>query len=169
MSMRVQSPEILLRLRHIPPNLLFQSFDGRKLDLIAQTIQKMKFDFRFRRKFERVEIQQVSFNGKRIGAKRGPVPNVRDRVETLIADAGAGDIDAVFGHEFFVVRQVDSGYGVLRSVAASTAGGRENAEWTRQQMPRPADSAFGKQLSNVAARNPLAAQAHLGIIMDLKS
>ena len=36
-------------------------------------------------------------------------------------------------------------------------------------MPRPANSSFGKQLPDVAARNGLAAQAHLGIIVDLKS
>src|ERR1700675_3430048 len=56
-----QPPQILLRLLHIPPDLLFQSFDGRKLDLIAQAIEEMKFDFRFRRAVERMKIQEASF------------------------------------------------------------------------------------------------------------
>jgi hypothetical protein len=73
-----QPPQVFLRLPHIAPDLFFQSFDRWKLDLIAQTIQKMQFDFRFRRERNRVEIQQVSFNGKRIGAERGPVSDVRD-------------------------------------------------------------------------------------------
>ena len=81
---RVQSPEILLGLGHIPSDLLFQRFDGRELDLVAQAIEEMEFDFGFRRKFERVKIQQVSFDGKRIGAKRRAVSNVGDRIETLV-------------------------------------------------------------------------------------
>ncbi len=47
----MEPPQILLRLPHIPSDLLFQRLDRRKLDLIAQTIQKMDLDFRLRRKF----------------------------------------------------------------------------------------------------------------------
>ena len=32
----------------------------------------------------RMKIQQVSFNGKRIGAKRRPVSDISDRIETLV-------------------------------------------------------------------------------------
>src|SRR5208282_706227 len=109
--------------------------------------------------FERMKIQQVRLNGKRIGAKGGPVADVRDRVKAFVAHAGAGYVDAVFRHEFFVARQVDGGDGVLRSIAASASGGGKNAERTRQQMPRPAHAAFRKQLTDVAARNRLAAPA----------
>src|SRR5208282_5670788 len=154
--MLVQSPEILFGLGHVPPDLLFQRFDGRKLDLVAQAIEEVKFNFGFRREFKRMEIQQVGLDGKRVAAESRAVPDVGDRVEALIliaaAEAGAGDIDAVFGDEFFVARQVDSGYGVLRSVAAASAGGGENAERTRQQVACPAHLAFGKQLADVAAK-----------------
>src|ERR1019366_4070328 len=68
-----QPPQILLPLPHIPPDLLSQRIDRRKLDLIPQTIQKMKFDFRFRRKLEWMEIQQVRFDGKGISAEGGAV------------------------------------------------------------------------------------------------
>src|SRR5208282_1587771 len=61
------------------------------------------------------------------------------------------------------------GHSVFRSVAASPPRRRKNAERTRQQMPRPAHSSRSQQLSNMAARNILPAQPHLGIIMDLKS
>src|SRR6266496_3384167 len=72
-----QPPQILLRLPHVAPDLLFQRFDRRKLDLVPQTIQEMKFDFRLRRKCERVKVQQMSFNSERVSAERGPVSNVR--------------------------------------------------------------------------------------------
>src|SRR5208282_4720189 len=115
-----------------------------------------------------MKIQQVSFNGKRIRAKRGPISNVSDRIETLAvistADSRTGDVNAILRHEFFIVRQIDRRDGIFRPISASTAGCRENAERTPQQVPRPADSAFRKQLTDVAARNPLPAQAHLGII-----
>src|SRR5271163_4471441 len=80
-----EAPQIFLRLPDILPDLLLQCFDRRKLDLIAQTIQKIKLDFRFRREFERMKIQQVRLNGKRIGAKGGPVADVRDRVKAFVA------------------------------------------------------------------------------------
>src|SRR4029077_10065318 len=112
---------------HIPPDLLFQRFDRRKLDLIAQTIEEVNLNFGFRRKFKRMKIQQVGLDGKRIAAKSWTVSDVSDRVEAFVfvasADAGAGHIDAVFGDKFFVARQVDGGYGVLRPVAASSACG----------------------------------------------
>src|ERR1700678_2562239 len=98
-----------------------------------------------------MEIQQVGLDGKRIAAKGWAVSDVGDRVEAFVANAGAGDINTVFRDEFFVARQVDGRYGVLRSVAASAAGDGENTERTRQQVSRPAHSAFGKQLSDVAA------------------
>src|SRR5271169_5970470 len=133
----------------------------------------MKFDFRFRRELERMKIQEVSFNGKRISAKSRPVSNVSDRIEALVvipaANSRARNVDAVLGHELLVMRQIDCRDGIFRTISTSTPGSRENAERTRQQMPRPAYSPFGKQLADVAARNPLPAQSHLGIIMDLKS
>src|SRR6202023_3134485 len=116
-----------------------------------------------------MEIQQVGLDGKRIAPKSRTVPDVADRVEAFVADARAGHIDAVFRDKLLVAGQVDGGYGVLRSVAASSACRCKNAERTRQQVARPADSAFGKQLADVAARNRLPAQAHLGIVVDLKS
>src|ERR1700678_3969903 len=35
-----QAPQVLLGPSDIPPNLLFQGFDRRKLDLVAQTIEE---------------------------------------------------------------------------------------------------------------------------------
>lgn len=92
-----QTPQILLCLPHIPPDLFLQSLDRRKLDLVAQAIQKMQFDFGLRGKFERMEIQQMRLNGKRIAAKSRTVADISHRIETFVADASASDIDAVFG------------------------------------------------------------------------
>ncbi len=43
-----QPPQIFLRLPHIPPNLLFQRLDRRKLDLIAEAIEEVNLNFGFR-------------------------------------------------------------------------------------------------------------------------
>ena len=43
-----QPSQILLRFPHIPPNLLFQSFDRRELDLVPQAIQEVNLNFGFR-------------------------------------------------------------------------------------------------------------------------
>src|SRR5271157_5217758 len=102
-----------------------------------------------------MKIQQVSFNGKRFRAKRWTVSHIRDRVETFIAHAGPRDIHAVLRHEFFIARQINRGHSVFRPVPASPPRSRKNAERTRQQMPRPANSSRSKQLSNMAARNVL--------------
>src|ERR1022692_995686 len=164
-----QPSQIPLRLSHIPPDLFFQGFDRRKLDLIAQAIQKMKFDFGLGRQFKRMKIQQVRFNGKRVGAKSRTVPNIRDRIEAFVAHARAGDIDAVFRNNLFVARQVNRRDSVFRSVTAPAPGGRENAEGTRQQMASPADAARGNQFPNVAAGNIFPAQPHFEIIVHFKS
>src|SRR6266481_7391659 len=100
-----------------------------------------------------MKIQQVRLDGKRIAAKSRTVPDVGDRVKAFVAHARAGHIDAILGHEFFVVRQIDGRDSIFRPISASASGSRKNAERTRQQMSRPTDSAFGKQLTDVAARN----------------
>ena len=106
---------------------------------------------------------------KRIGAERRTIADVGDGIEALAAHPGARDVDAVFRDQFVVARQVDGGHGVFRSVAASAARGRENAERTCQQMTRTADTAFAQKLTDVAAGNRLAAQAHLRVVVDFKS
>src|SRR6266446_7598978 len=104
-----------------------------------------------------MKIQQVGLDGKRIAAKSRTVADVGDRVKAFVADARAGDIDAVFGNKFLVVRQIDGRDGIFRAISASPSGSRKNAERTRQQMPRPAHTAFGKQIKDVDAGNRLAA------------
>src|SRR5437879_13862115 len=110
-----------------------------------------------------MKIQQVGLDGKRIAAKSRTVAYVGDRVKAFVTYTRASHIDAVFGHEFFVVRQIDGRDGIFRPISASPSGSRKNAERTCQQMSRPAHPAFGKQLTNVAARNRLPAQSHPAI------
>src|ERR1019366_10264777 len=100
---------------------------------------------------ERVKIQQVGLDGKRVAAKSRTVPDVGHRVEALVAHTRSSDVHAILGYEFFIVRQIDRRDGIFRPISASAAGGRENAERTPQQVACPADSAFGKQLTDVAA------------------
>src|ERR1022692_615063 len=106
----------------------------------------MKFDFRLRRKFQRMKVQQVSFNGKRIGSESWTVPDVRDRIETFVAHARASDIDTIFRNKFLVSSQVNRRHSIFRTITAPASGSRQNAEGTRQQMPRAAHASGGKQL-----------------------
>src|ERR1700693_5747695 len=111
----------------------------------------------------------MGFNGKQFRSKGRTVAHARDRFDVLCPDSRAGDVDAVFGHKFFVAREVDGGHRVLRSVAAAASGRAENAEGTGQEMPRPAHVARCEQLANLAAGDRFAAQSHLRVRLDLKT
>src|SRR4029077_4794050 len=89
---------------HISCNLFAKGVDRGKLDLVAQAVEEA--DLNLGRWLQRngMEVQQMSFNGKRIGAKRRAIADVGNGIELLLTDARAGDINAVFGHEFLVAR-----------------------------------------------------------------
>src|SRR5579864_6134944 len=63
-STKPKQMEISPGLLHIPRNLLAQSLDRRKLDLIPQSLQKADLNFGIRRQFERMKIQQMRFDGE---------------------------------------------------------------------------------------------------------
>src|SRR5271166_6497548 len=97
------------RLLYIARDLLAQCLDRRKLDLIAYTVEKTDFDFALRRQFNRMKVQQVSLDGKRIRPKRGTIADVRDRIKALCLHARARDVNAIFGYKLFITRQIDRG------------------------------------------------------------
>src|ERR1700692_583614 len=156
------------RLVHIVRNLFAQCFDGRKLDLISDPIEKADLHFALRRQFNGMKIEKVSFNGKRIRAKGRTITNVGYGLEALAPDLRPGDVDAIFRHKFFVTRQVDCGHSVLRTIASTAARRGENAKRTRQQMAGATHATFENQFSNVTARNRLAAQLLLRIGFSLQ-
>src|SRR5580658_3243650 len=98
-----------------------------------------------------MKIEQMSFNGKRICAEGRTGSDVGDRIEAFVTNARSSDVDPVFRNEFFVTSQVNRRHSIFRSVPASTPGGTQNAEGTRQQISRPAHAAFGNELSDVTA------------------
>ena len=75
-----------------------------------------------------MEVQEMGFNGKRIGAKCRTIANVRDGIETVRADASLGYVDTILRDKLVVGRQIDGWNGVLAAVAAAASWGRENAE-----------------------------------------
>jgi hypothetical protein len=54
----------VFRLRDVPPNLFPQLFDRSKPDLIAQPRKENDLNLRLWSQFQRMEIQQMGFNGK---------------------------------------------------------------------------------------------------------
>ena len=81
----------------------------------------MYFDFRIRRDFERMEIQQVAFDGEGIGAERRSISDIGDRIKTLVFHARARNVHAVLRYQFFVACKVDSRNCVFRSIAPPSA------------------------------------------------
>src|SRR5271166_705086 len=139
LSMRTSHPkptQILLGLSNVSSDLFLKRFYRRKLDLIAQAVEKVELDFGLRRKLERVKIQQVGFYGKRIGPKGWPLSHVRDRIEALdfmaAADPRPCDVYAILRNQFFIVRQIDSGDRIFRPISAAPAGSGEKTERTPQ-------------------------------------
>jgi hypothetical protein len=73
-----QQVKIPSRFLYVARDLLAQGFHGGKFDFVAEAIEKADFDFAFGRQFEEMEIQQVSFNGKRVRAEGGAIADVGD-------------------------------------------------------------------------------------------
>src|SRR5450432_3824166 len=164
-----QKMKITARLPYIAADLLAQSFDRWEFDFIPQAFEETNLNFGLGRQVNRMEIQQVRLDGEQFCAKRRAIADVGDRIEALRAHSRPCDVDAVLGNQFFVARQVDGRHGVFRAVAAPASRRSQNAEWTRQKMPRPADAPIDEELANLAAGDALAAQLHLGIDLDLEA
>src|ERR1700735_1985076 len=116
-----------------------------------------------------MKVEKVGLDSKRIRTKRWTIAHIRDRIKLLNAHARAGNIDAIFRHEFLIARQVDGWHRVLRSITATASGRAQNAERTPQQMPCPAHSSINQQLSNMAAGNRLAPQGLLLINLHFEA
>src|SRR5947199_9731345 len=71
-------PEITFGLGNITLNLLSQVFDRAELYFIPHAGQERNLDFSLCGKFQRMKVKKMAFNGKRIAAKRRPIPNVSD-------------------------------------------------------------------------------------------
>src|SRR5215469_15022149 len=90
------------RLADVPANLVAQGVDGIKFDLITQPLEKEQLDFGLGGERNGMKVEQVRFDGKRVGAEGGTVADVSHRVEALFANPRARDVDAVAGYQFFV-------------------------------------------------------------------
>src|SRR5579872_771406 len=71
-----QQMKIATSLFYVLANLFAQAFHGRKFDFVAQPLQKMNFNLCFRIQFDRMEVEQMGFYGKRLGPECGTVPDV---------------------------------------------------------------------------------------------
>ena len=79
-------------------------------------------------KVNRVEVEEMGFNGEGICAEGGTIANVGDRLEGLFSDSQGRDVDAVGGEEFRVGGEVDGGDGEAGAVAPAGGGGGVDAE-----------------------------------------
>src|SRR5258708_38034080 len=107
---------------HVFSDLLFEGFGRRKLDLRTAPAQERNLNFRVRREFHGMKVEQVGFNGKDLVLECWSLADIGYGIEYLAAHSRASDVDAVGGCEFVVAAQIDGGNGVLVPVAASSTG-----------------------------------------------
>src|SRR5579872_1869561 len=115
-------------LSYILGDLFAQGIDCWEFYFVPESLQEADFNFGFRRQVDGMEIQQMRFDREKLVAECGAVADVGDGIETLGGDARPGNINAIFGHEFFVAREIDRRHGIFRAVAAPAAGRAQNAE-----------------------------------------
>src|SRR5438270_12122704 len=104
-----------------------------------------------------MEIEQMSFYGKRLVAKRGPQADVGDGIESFAVHARARQVDAVARNQIVIAAQVDCWDSVFVAIAAPSTGSAGNAEDASQQPPRHADLARKQETAYLAAGNRNAA------------
>src|SRR5258708_5680237 len=116
-----------------------------------------------------MKVQQVAFNGKRIGSKRWTTADIRHGIEALGSNPRPGNVNPILGRQFLITRQIDRGDGVFRTIPAPPSRRPQNAKRTRQQMSRATHPSFTDQVSDVTAGNRLAAKSLLWVNLHLKS
>src|SRR5271166_472371 len=115
-----------------------------------------------------MEVQDVALDGKRFGAERWAVADIRHCFEAFVAHAQPRNVDAVGGHQLVVARKVDGGNSVLVAVTAAPTRIAKNTERSPQQRACPADIALRNQLAYFAAGNVMPAQQLLRKNLGLK-
>src|SRR5580658_4461605 len=116
-----------------------------------------------------MKVEQVSFDGERISSERGPVSDVRDGIETLLAHTSAGNVNAVARDKLLIAAQVDGWNCVFGAVATPASSGRQDTERPREKMAGATYSSVNEQLANLSARNRLASQPQFRISLYLET
>jgi len=120
-----------------------------------------------------MEVQQVGFDCKGIGAEGWAIADVRDGVEgfagSACADGQGCDVDAVCGKQFSVGGEIDRWHCVARTVAATGGGRAQNAEASAQQSAHVADVALRDQLPYGARRDGFASNGLRRIDADAEA
>lgn len=145
-------------------------FDGRKLDFRAQAAEEEQLDLRFRGQVEGMEVEQVSFNGERLGAECGALADIGYGIETLFGDTGAGNVNAIARHQFLIAAEVDGGNGVFSAIAAAAARSGDDTEGAAKQVAGIAEVALGgNQVAHAAAGNGVAADGHFRVNLHFET
>src|SRR5438309_4673216 len=107
-----------------------------------------------------MEIEQMSFNGKRLVAKGGPQSDVGDGIKSFAVHARARQVDTVAGNQIVIAAQVDRWNRVFVAITAAPAGSTGNAKDASQEPPRHAHLARKQKPAYLAAGNRNAAHHH---------
>src|SRR5512146_10468 len=90
----VHKSKIALGSADVFSDLLFEDFRTGKLHFVAKSLEENELDLRFWLEIDRVEIEDVGFDGERVRAKGGTHADVGDGIEGFCVNRPLGDRDA---------------------------------------------------------------------------
>src|SRR5258708_38842340 len=103
-----------------------------------------------------MKVQQVAFNGKRIGSKRWTTADIRHGIEALGSNPRPGNVNPILGRQFLITRQIDRGDGVFRTIPAPPSRRPQIANRSRRQIRRPTNPPFTAHVPKGTAGTGLA-------------
>src|SRR5512146_181425 len=147
----VHKSKIALGSADVFSDLLFEDFRTGKLHFVAKSLEENELDLRFWLEIDRVEIEDVGFDGERVRAKGGTHADVGDGIEGFCVNRHLGDIDADLRDQLVVTAEVDGWNGVLVPIAAATAGVGDDAEGSSKDMAGARHFSGLDQAASIAA------------------
>src|SRR5512146_1120770 len=104
---QMEEMEVAAGLMNVGGDLGAKFIHGRKLDFRAQAAKKEQLHLRFRVEVEGMEVEEMSFDGERFGAKSRAFSHVGYRIETFLGHARAGDVNAIARDQFLIAAEVN--------------------------------------------------------------
>ena len=99
-----------------------KGFGGGETLLGAEAVEEGELQWSGFGQVDRLEVEEVGFDGKGVCAEGRAVAGVGDAAEELVAYAEGCDVDAVGWQEFRIRSEVDGWDGVAGAVASAAGG-----------------------------------------------